>query len=1800
MQRMNAGKKKRILAGSVAGVLTVAIVSTALYNDSSVAYARPSLPGIEQIVSENSSKKPFKILEIVDNYASARIGYTVAGEEPGFYDDYGVAALSDMASKEERANRYMAINDNGTPADPSDDSPADTNPSKNPTSGYSDLVGAGKAATYNQFLEEGSAEYDADTTSARNYSVYGSYEPNSGNNGYYKENDQFERDYRHVQRDENDAETKFNLTIDQVIEKNPASDQTGIFYMHHIRLGEIDDATKDPATNLYDIDYLTKITSGESWKYPFKIGYEEAGAWVHGYTETYTAYLDDPNDPNAKIDNLIYYFYDEDLYVPNDDITVSEDNIDDNSTPDDKNDDIYSIESSTMPNEGDLIFLNKGDRLDYIGYVKADPGDSVFKFYDKNDTPMYPVEGPSSAEGTAESLAEYVTILASTTGEKICTIRPANDDDSNKFYINSISQNANGKYQIYTGFDEVNNPDYEPEEYGIEDESDRTPAWYHQWYYIRGEKPKYVYVPAKTGNYDFAHDYAGEEINSFKYKGGYTNNEWFKNYVLDIDDAQKQKEFCIDVITKKANEVTPKDIEDANLVYFTGGNYDADMAPEASVALLRAVYNDNKAVIINVSCFTAKISQQFSFFDDMGYMMCLLFQSDLANIGDYVNDDNTWKLNDNIKNSLKTLGDKYVAATNDVSHVTNTIFVNDDRRCRDAIYTDGLADFGKTKIEDGFDLNGNHYDFMEVKNDIDQEVFYLKVAGKYDDSDFNETVCKATSIRYILNYGDRRSVAKTEINVLDIEPYYNPQIESGYVNGNDNGFPERFLLREDNGVSKFEKRDIFTKKWFTDNLSDTTDGITINGVGTKTFIGRIEDLNENYDLIYIGMDTAYLNTDSSNGTKRFLNNDKQISSNDGFDRIYRHDGDEVYMAERGTKHHGSSADKYYNLSGNDITPDKLYELKNYVKAGYAVILSDYFFDENSTVDSYDDINTELLDDNSYLYEFVKFCIKDEDDDNKSYLYKNVEIKKNLVESTGNRTTDGKSVAVHKDNFLKYLNISKLQIIVKDDGTPPLYNPYDIPDSVPQDARNDYHHYIEMNSVGQYTLDFKIELKNDAATDTTNTSYDCQLYIDHDGDGRFESVEMLNGLDIVRLSDNESINVDDDGKYHLRTGTTYSISRAVPEGYFGLISWKLVFIENGRENDMVKVAIQDYSALRNMAGKQQIRVLQLTSGDTMGTNLNLWDDPNIVQLYNQVQDFELSVESAPITDLINLNRPGGYFNGVTDRFTKLCEYDILVLGFSDAYLFPFDGFDNNAIQAVLAIREYMLSGRSILFTHDLTSTRTINDDNTRTIRESWDVGFGNRDVNGLNMGYLANTYLRDIQGMDRYGYTHRTDSPLLTATYNGNALTEYKSVYDTKTQLTGDKLTGFTDSNLSEEIKNDNRNRTTYGEVSRFGSPKLWAGYNDGVPWGQNGINDDPTYHFAQRDSRQVARLNRGQITEYPFRIGQVQQGNDGLWHSSEFIDVATTHNQWFQLNLDTNYRDTNYDDDVVVWFTLSTELTKESNDGRYGQYHRLNYMDARNNYYIFNKGNVTYTGAGHSMISDSKVDERKLFVNTLVASYNAGTHAPYAAYKNGPGNNSVDITSKYVPYDLALSKIQNEYGRDNGFLENKITVYFKAVNNNLQDNRSPLVTQYYVESINNNGDVKIGAKSYWIVSPDTVTDCTTGSAVTDKQVLENGHIYKLEFNIADLFESEFKDGTKVTEAGVTRKYQAKIYTRMRSRRKVGNSATAAQEAEALSQDLAEMNVRGSNAANPAIINALPASDSFKPLNVNFTQLYDLK
>lgn len=110
-------------------------------------------------------------------------------------------------------------------------------------------------------------------------------------------------------------------------------------------------------------------------------------------------------------------------------------------------------------------------------------------------------------------------------------------------------------------------------------------------------------------------------------------------------------------------------------------------------------------------------------------------------------------------------------------------------------------------------------------------------------------------------------------------------------------------------------------------------------------------------------------------------------------------------------------------------------------------------------------------------------------------------------------------------------------------------------------------------------------------------------------------------------------------------------------------------------------------------------------------------------------------------------------------------------------------------------------------------------------------------------------------------------------------------------------------------------------------------------------------------------MNSAQITSYPY----------DLCANNDTIKVASTHCQWYQINLE--------NENLVPWFNLSRNT--------------FNSGDSRNFYYIYSLNNITYSSTGDS--NNYTDDEMKLFVNTIIKSYMGANKKPEITnkiYKN--------------------------------------------------------------------------------------------------------------------------------------------------------------------------------------------------------------
>lgn len=212
-----------------------------------------------------------------------------------------------------------------------------------------------------------------------------------------------------------------------------------------------------------------------------------------------------------------------------------------------------------------------------------------------------------------------------------------------------------------------------------------------------------------------------------------------------------------------------------------------------------------------------------------------------------------------------------------------------------------------------------------------------------------------------------------------------------------------------------------------------------------------------------------------------------------------------------------------------------------------------------------------------------------------------------------------------------------------------------------------------------------------------------------------------------------------------------------------------------------------------------------------------------------------------------------------------------------------------------------------------------------------------------------------------------------------------------------------------------------------------------------------------RNTNRVTQLNTGEITEYPYKI---ENANNG----SNTIPVATTHGQYFKLNLEDLKRtddDGNVvdDDDVVVWYTLSQTNSGDKNE--FTDLFSIMGQDAVNNFYVYSVGNITYSSAGHSSINQNG-EEMRLFVNTFVRAILSGNSIPEVRYENAVQEN-VNLYSKYyrnvanvdtsVPLEFEYTVTDNDLVEGVGRLK-QVYMFYDRNNNDRYDDGTDIILAY--------------------------------------------------------------------------------------------------------------------------------------------------
>ena len=840
---------------------------------------------------------------------------------------------------------------------------------------------------------------------------------------------------------------------------------------------------------------------------------------------------------------------------------------------------------------------------------------------------------------------------------------------------------------------------------------------------------------------------------------------------------------------------------------------------------------------------------------------------------------------------------------------------------------------------DGSNSIAQMFDSTNLKTDSKFSEFH-DFYGEYvyDENDANhQRPHPADAVRYILGVDDRSEPEPVQsIRVLDLEP-------SVGLN-NDATFSPNWYLRE---------------SYIRMLVPSFRGDVEIVHQTTAEFIGKTEDLNSEYQMIFMGLDYGAYNTRSQNlqlstgwVTKDWP--DWNDNSMDG--RIYTHTGDVMESAEfdngsrtRSVKWlliNGNTLDStQMRFPGNDISRLKMADLNDYIKAGYPVVAESYLYD----------LQTALIDPTSYIYQFID------------------EAKK------AGATVYSTSQVAAIEEVVEKVSVSPVTF----DVLPAAYNGEERVDGSGK-VVFDNPNYLPINS-GRSYMEFGFYL--------TQEGYRWRVYVDQDRNSKFSEDECVYG------------------PVNASAGYNYYNYRIAWSSYMiGLVQWK---IEVYREaNPAERYVRQGCSAVQNTTGERKVvNVLQIMPHDNGDYNgkLNLETSSLFRTYYENLVDYEVHIKTITADEYESyfyheettgwgwnqttrrvsngfsykyvVSQEEGIATGADQIVAKTPQgateqisrgYNMIIFGFGDTY----GGHElDNTYGAVDYLKYYADQGRSILFCHDLTS-------------------FYSLPYNGVNLfGHTANATLRDMMGMNRY----RALSNQLSGEERDSMIAYQNRNSDNYDWMWSNAVHGFTyyamkrmgwsNSESNGNIWNNYRMPYRYTITNPAGNA-ISSTKKEGQTSGFNNGNDITTV---------ASMVNEGQITEYPYKIG-------------ETLPIAATHGQWFQMSPE--------DEDVTVWYCLAGDSsniakTDNGNDGTSLTY-QVSPNDAMNNYYIYSKGNIFYSGVGHSEVTGTA--EAKLFVNTMIAAYNASCEPPLIEILNDEA-----VPTGAQEYEIELMQEFNDF-----------------------------------------------------------------------------------------------------------------------------------------------------------------------------------
>lgn len=1134
------------------------------------------------------------------------------------------------------------------------------------------------------------------------------------------------------------------------------------------------------------------------------------------------------------------------------------------------------------------------------------------------------------------------------------------------------------------------------------------------------------------------------------YKGGYFNNHILEKEVFGAEDKMG---FDTNVVTPSYMKENYSDLSNVDLLYISskslikekvtgqkgaGFTKENDISWEAAcrILMLAKEAGVRLPVIVDESIISGVDIKQLGndSYTNLQRLVGLLSSEEIftknAEDKDVISIVEGTKVSDIPWNTLK------LHSSSDFGFVNNNVYAypfNDDSDSKNKSktpyiyksFTTGSIATGTTTSS--FVSAATEKQFKEIADYINAENLSREMEnnGLPDGSKleyFELKITKATVIEYIINFASREErVWNSVFRVLEIEPgrteNKQPTLDAGIIK-------EQVLKA--NGIK--------------------VDSVEVTCITSSEFVGKIEDLSK-YDMLYFGNDTSYFNTENNKTVYNDSSMDGLIYSNigdivvtyddsysgitEGFtgllDSDYYTTGekngqlknykDEVkngHIKAKRSENDYTISDHTFRTSGNDITTEKMKDVIDYVNAGYPVLVhKDFYKTENGKKK---DVNDFYVDNCSKMYD----------------LFKKIKDKDNVI-----TYADGQADTAM---LVKYLNLGK-PVLTMSEHT---YAKGMV------DSKNENKFWDVKDN--KLELGFKI---NNQGAANAKAKFTFSLYVDVNADGKFsetqEAVPALNMIVKKNGTKLQPVSIIDSSNsqlfsYELEPSASneYTISYDLGDETIGLIPYKLEVKQC--DNLLRTVSKQGYFYNKNTGAIPEIRVLQINTIKDQSMSWSTAKDKKEENNFNMEKELNSNSKFATyvkkleaegmyklIIKTINSDEYASQYNDKKDSFFDGCvdgkPADMLVVGFGDMYSI------GNYGNCTYGIVNFINTGKPVLFAHDTTSFY-----NNKNAHYAYDGEPSSWSKGPSAWGYDFNKIVRNVVGMDRYGVmvseeiqkgkqleeNSTTTGTAFTAAKNYAGSNRLDLAYVPRSNQTklAKQCEGFTYGSLMYYVKGKNLSEDymkywTYQKDKMSCSDMQWV------------------------DGGYVKQVNEGQITQYPYAIPQ------------EF-SPKKTHYQYYQLDMNQD-DDNDGKSDIVVWYTLDNNSTSP-----YG----ASPGDVRNNYYIYTKGNVTYSGVGHSPVGDNE-NEVKLYINTIIAAYNAGVKVPSVSLKTNPDEEGDNVQMMYATFDQKIvDQVDGSVSVENSNTD--------AIESQIDPNSSNKDSLYYTVKDNNLVKNQVSEKSYAI------------------------------------------------------------------------------------------------------------------------------